>query len=119
MLKISIQEAQNFVVYERFKKKNDIFTSVQYKKAKKSVDYFVAFGNGKIGKILFYFFKEKKPYAMINEFLETGKIGHLQEIQNTNEMVVVPVDDIEKKYVHMKVQTRQYVTFLPNSFERD
>lgn len=115
---IAIQDSQKFVVYERFHKDNVIYTSVQYKKAKKSIDYFVAFGYETIGKILFYFFHNNTQYAMIDEFSETDRKDHIREIKFTKKSVVRSVD-ITEKYVYMKINARHFVALPPNNFEKD
>lgn len=117
--KIPVLNNEKFIAYERLQKDDNIYTSVLYKKAQKSIDYFISFGDEKIGKIKFYFFHNNMEYAMVNVFLQVERKDHIREITDTNESIVISIENIHEKYIYINVNTKHFVVFPPNKFEKD
>lgn len=96
-------------VHKRINLKNVIFTSTSYTLPKKSVDYFIGLQNDMIGKVKFYFESNSKIYVVLEEFEIVDYIDHILKVEPTRRNILTPANEIEQKYLYMKVGFHQYI----------
>ncbi len=106
-------------VHKRINLKNVIYTSTSYTLPKKSIDYFVGLQNDMIGKAKFYFESKDKIYVVIEEFEITDYIDHILRVQPTRRNILAPANEIEQKYLYMKIGLLQYICSVPNPYEKE
>lgn len=110
---------KDLCVYKRVKLGKVTYTSLLYTKPKKSIDYFVGLKNDFIGMVKFYIELDGQIYAVIDAFDTVDLIHHISKVQLTNQKIMTPIDDIQMKYIYMKVGLHQYITTPPNSYENE
>ncbi|XP_037049622.1 uncharacterized protein LOC119083916 [Bradysia coprophila] len=106
-------------VHKRINLNDTIFTSTSYTLPKRSVDYFVEATNDIVGKVRFYFESNSKVYAVIEEFEVIDNIAHILKVQPTNRNILVSVNQIEQKFIYMKVGFHEYIVLPPNPYEKE
>lgn len=110
---------KDMCVYKRVKLGKVTYTSLLYTKPKKSIDYFVGLKNDLIGEVKFYIELDSKIYAVIGEFVIVDINHHIFKVQRTNRIIMTPIDDIDTKYIYMKVGLNTYITTPPNPYEKE
>lgn len=117
-------DGQKFLgVFKRIEINRTIYTSTTYTKPKNSVDYFVRLKNNDIGAIRFF----SKHANVINlsyyKYKEVMNINcednQFLEIERTSIIRGTHVDEISHKLVHIVINSKNFVTHFPNSFEKD
>lgn len=83
------------------------------------IDYFIGLKNDFIGMVKFYIKLDKKIYVVIDGYETVDFINHISKVQRTNQKILAPIDDIEMKYIYMKVELHQYITSSPNRYEKE
>lgn len=78
----------------------------------KTVDYFIGFQDGTIGKAKFYFESNKKIHVIMEEFTVVDYIDHIMKVQPTNRNILAPVTENKQKFLFMKVGLHQYIVSL-------
>lgn len=106
-------------IYKRIKLEKVIYNSLMYTRPKKSIDYFIGLKNDTIGMARFYFKHDGKIFVVMDEFEVIDNIYHISKVQRTNSNVMAPIDQIDKKYIFMKVGLQQYITCPPNPYENE
>lgn len=96
----------------------DRYTSIQYTKAKRTIDYFVELENA-IGKVKYYFHYQNQNFAVIEEFEMVTNINHIIEVVPKNIVQVYLVEDIKKKFIYISFCGKHFITVRPNPFEGD
>lgn len=85
-----------------------------------TIDYFVKFKAdiGYIGAVKFYIISDFTLYAFLDiyEILET--FDHFLRISRTDNQKLVKMADIVEKALYLKYGQREYVTSIPNNFEK-
>lgn len=105
-----------FAAYKN--EKNLIMTSHKYKRAKKTLDYFIKTNNDKLGEIRFFAKNGEKVYAFVNEFeVINSRKSHVFEVKQKGTFFCCGVEDIADKLVCLKFGFRQFTAPRPNSFE--
>lgn len=105
--------------YTRYTKNGITYTSRQYVRAKKSVDYCVLTKNQSIYIIEFYFVTEYKQYAMCEILNVNETIEQIKNVALSNCYRCVKVDEFEDRCVFMEVMKQRFIVKRPNSFERN
>lgn len=103
--------------YATYHKGSLVYTSRNYKKATKTIDYFVSFLDGSLGKIKFYFECSNTYFAKIEEFKIDKQIDQVMEVQPLNKVIEKPVDEISHKFIFMQFGLKQMIVKRPNPFE--
>lgn len=116
--RIMVDNANSFTVFQRFKIGELTCTSMLYKKANKTIDYFIITSDGTMGKVKFYFTFNELNYAMIEEFIKIQKLDHVIEIVPTTQKVI-SAEEIWEKLIYMHIDGNHFVTMRPNRFEKD
>lgn len=93
------------------------FTSTAYKDTK-SIDYFVVFMNGDVGKIEYYVESGYGNFALVDIFHTYATKNHLQEVESTKSVRMFKIEEIKEKLIYMKIGTKQIVSSLPNQYEK-
>ncbi|XP_037033278.1 uncharacterized protein LOC119072210 [Bradysia coprophila] len=106
-------------VHKRIKLKNIIYTSTSYTLPKKSVDYFVGLQNDMIGKAKFYYESGGNKYVVLEEFEIIDTIDHILKVAPTRRNILASINDINQKYLYMTVGTNQYISSVPNTYEKE
>lgn len=104
-------------VYRPIRFNNVIYTSLLYTRPKRSVDYFISLNDGTIGMARFYFEFDSKIYALIEQFEVIEKIYH--KVLKTGENILASIENIDKKFIFMKVGLNQYIVSTPNPYENE
>lgn len=118
--KVNVVINDHCEIYSAYKStKNIIFTSVEYTRAKKTVDFFVETIVKKVGKVRFYLKKENKVYALLQEYeiMENTSHGHILAVEEKSTIRCVEVDSIVGKFINIKFGFVNYVTSKPNNYE--
>lgn len=110
-----LPEDEKFAVSKILSFKNEIFTSLRYKKLS-TIDYFVSVNNF-IGMIEFFFEVNSKAFALINIYEVFKQNYHLQYVKTTRKFKVCDVNEIKEKLLYMKIGRVEIVTKEPNRYE--
>lgn len=106
-------------IFRRLRIGNDIYTSKKYTRAKASNDSFVGLSNGTFGMAKYYFSVNNKAFIMLEVFAEVNRFDQYREVYSNGETSVVDARIIDEKFIHIKVNNRQYIVSLPNRYEKD
>lgn len=106
-------------VYTRVKYKQIIYTSRMYTRPKRSIDYFIGLKNGVMGTAKYYFTYMDKVCVMLLEYEAIDTVNHINKVLPKNRLILASIDEIEKKYLFMKVGFDFYVTCRPNPYENE
>lgn len=106
-------------IHKRIKLENVVYTSTSYTLPKKSVDYFIGLHNGLIGKAKFYLEYAGKTCVVLEEFKIIDSIDHIWKVEPTRRNLLASITDIKQKYLYMNVGPHQYITLVPNPYERE
>lgn len=136
--KLSISEKKNIVLSDDEKKlfhesgleiKNNHFTiyrtvhveGIKYtssqSKEKQTVDYFVLVGE-QIGCINYYFISDTIIYVMFQNYAIIDKIDHFIKVCRTEVKKIIKFTDIKVKVLFLKFGLNEFITTLPNKYEK-
>lgn len=117
------KSGDSLVIFKRAAVNNTIFTSSSYKKAERSVDYFIEFSTKSIGEAQFFFKFKKEIYVLIKEYAQTDKIlEHILQIKTKNILSVKNINEISQKLFYLDIsitntKNREFISFIPNYFD--
>lgn len=106
-------------VHKRIKLLNVIYTSTSYTVPKKSVDYFIGLQDEMIGKAMFYYESDGQNYVVLEEFEIIERFDHIFKVASTKRNILASINDIKQKYIYMAVGLHQYISSVPNSYEKE
>lgn len=108
-------------VHKRINLKNVVYTSKLYTLPKKSVDYFIGLENGMIGKAKFYFETNDEIFVLMEEFEVVEEIDHISKVRSASppRIILARVNQIQQKYIYLKVGITQFITSPPNPYEKE
>lgn len=102
--------------------KNVLIRGVKYTsqsmKEVSTIDYFVKLKCGILGSIKFFTIFNCTLYAYINVYEVLDKIDHFLHIKATELQQIVEITDVLNKFIYMKFGCSEYVTEVPNKFEK-
>lgn len=110
---------KSLCVHKRIRLGKITYTSRLYTRPKKSIDYFIGLKNDVMGMAEFYIELDGKIYVVLKEYEIIDFINHILRVQPTNKNLLAPIDNIEIKYIYMRVGLHQYVTSSPNPYEKE
>lgn len=118
------QEECEFEGFTRFRFNQMVFTSTNYRKAEKTIDYFVQLNDQTFAKIIFYFkchncFRRSEELAVIESFGLCRMVDHMYVLEKTNIKKVISVTSIKEKFIYFNIDQNHYATKVPNYFEKD
>lgn len=94
-----------------------MFTSKNYRKAHKTIDYFILAKNNCIGKVICYFQHCNSNYALIQEFILEKKVDQIMEVRPNGNINITHTSDIVDKLIYMNFGLKHLVVRRPNSYE--
>lgn len=111
------ENSNSLTIYKRISVRSKIFTSKKYKDYS-TVDYFVKVLGGDIGSVMFYFVSNDILYAFIEIYEVTETLDHLSVVKQTKVKKIIRIQEIDKKMIYMKINSREIVTSRPNMYEK-
>lgn len=93
------------------------FTSLESKEIS-TVDYFVRLKDESIASIRFYVIFDFNLYALVNIYEIVNKIDHFIGIKCSQLKKIVQFNTISEKMLHLNFSQDEFVTTLPNRFEK-
>lgn len=105
--------------YYRIRLNKITYTSLLYTRPKRSIDYFIQLKDGTIGTAKYYFCYNDKICVMLTQYKIIDTIDHIHTVLTTNRLIISPIDEIEKKYLFMKVGVNNYIVYRPNPYENE
>lgn len=107
------------VTYKILKIRSEKFSSMAAKELQ-TVDFVVQLENDeKFGAIKYFIYTRNGIYFILDEFKTKNTIDHLREIEFSGQSQIFRVESIKKKLIYIKVKDKQFVSFLPNSYEEN
>lgn len=92
------------------------FSSLQSKE-KQTIDYFIRVG-AEIYCIHFFYIFDSIVYALLENYAVINEIDHFSEVRGTKTKIIMKFADIDEKLLYLKFGTNEYVTSLPNKYEK-
>lgn len=109
----------NRTTYLRFtNSRKQTFTSTEYTRQIRTIDYFISTIDERMGKVNFYFLDKGISYAVIEEYQHIQKENHILEVIAKN-AIIIPANEIKGKLICMEIAGKIYVTSAPNNYEKD
>lgn len=105
--------------YLRIKKGHTIYTSQEYERATKTIDFFVGLSDGKMGVVKYYLEIEEAHYLMLHLFNAVSKKDQFIEVKPSSNFVIAPTVAITKKFMFVQPNLNMYAVERPNPYERD
>lgn len=93
------------------------FTSLESKDIS-TIDYFVRLKNENIASIRFYVVFDSDLYALIDIYEVVSQIDHFTQIKCSQVKELIKFNDILEKMLYLKFGRNEYVTTLPNKYEK-
>lgn len=106
--------------FSTFKRGSVMYTSRNYTKAKKTIDYFISVKNDKFGKVEYFFECSNQNYVVISEYVVEKKVDQFIEVKPRtclSKTIIKPVNEIIDKYIYMQIGLKEIITKRPNLFE--
>lgn len=72
-----------------------------------------------IGKSKFYFESNGTIYVVLEEFEVVDYVDHIIRVEPTRRNILAPINEIEQKYMYVKVGMHQYICSVPNPYEKE
>lgn len=99
-----------------------VFSSSEYK-VTQSVDYFFKSMDNIIGKIKYFFEFEDKQWLWFEKYFIVTTEGHFEQVVSSKEFFILSINNVKMKLVFLEVRGRlnmmeQYVTYIPNHYEK-
>lgn len=121
---MEIDKIKYFNVFKRLQIGKVTYTSLIYSRPKKSVDYFVRIRNNNIGAVRFYIQRANEiflSYVQYEKVISSTNCENDQflEIRKTDIIATSLAKDITNKLVMIETNSKIYVSYFPNDFEKD
>lgn len=112
-----MQQAHILTIYKNIILNGVKFTSKHLKEIS-SVDYFVKLKNESIAAIHYYVHFDFVLYFVAEEYETVDTVDHFVQIRSTNLKKVIRVKEITQKLLYLKFGPREFITSIPNRFEK-
>lgn len=100
-------------------KKGIIYTSIAYKRAERTIDYFIGVKDGSIGAVQYYLNIDGICYCLLNVYRIISCINQFNQVEITADFVLVRAEEIQEKLMYVSVGDSTYFVRHPNYFEKD
>lgn len=110
-------EKQKTTIYDFMMLNGIKYTSKKSKKTA-TIDYYLKLKNEKFGAVEFYFVHELVVYGFMNEYKLIDRKDHINSVRSTNQYVIFNFREVEKKLVYMNIKNSEFLTSIPNRFEK-
>lgn len=104
-------------IFSAMKRGNTIFTSINYKCAKKTADYFIETNQNDHGKIKYFVDNGSELFAVISEYEIVSTMNQIFIAKETGQTILRPTKDIREKLIYMQIKDTEYVVKRPNKYE--
>lgn len=112
-----IVEIDKCKFYAVLKRGSIMFTSKNYRRAHKTIDYFVLSKNNCFGKVICYFEYFNSNYALIQEFILDKKVDQILEVKPNGNVNVMYTSNIADKLIYMNFGLKHLIVERANSYE--
>lgn len=75
----------------------------------RSIDYFVLFSDNIMGKVRYYIKCNEFLYALVENFITVEKLNHLEEVEPTNSLSVIKIENMKEELVYMEIGRKKIV----------
>lgn len=121
---VDINKIKYFNVFKRLQIEKVTYTSLIYLRPKKSVDYFLRFRDNNIGAVRFYIRRANEiylSYVLYEKVINSIDCEDDQfwEIRETDTIVTCSAENIAHKLIMIETNSKIYVSYFPNHFEKD
>lgn len=106
----------HLTIYKSLCKYGVMFSSV-LSKEKQTIDYFIRVGD-EIGCIHFFFISDSTIYVLIEKYEITEKIDHFLKIRSEQSKKIIKFENVDEKMLYLKFGINEYVTSIPNKYEK-
>lgn len=83
-----------------------------------TIDYFIKLNSGDIGSVNFFLNEDQVTYVFAQMYERVESTDHIDQIQPTKINKLFKIDDIFCKMIYMKIGKNEFVTSVPNRFEK-
>lgn len=116
-----VSNAETLHIHTCVEKNSKRLTSTSYKLTN-SIDYFLLFNDGDIGKALYYFKHEENIYVLFESYITTTNCSHLTQIQTAKTFKVKFIENIKNKLIYIGYKfgissLKEFVCNPPNYYE--
>lgn len=108
---------QNPTIYDFITLNAIRFTSAKSKQTA-TIDCYLKLKSERFGCVEFYFVYELVVYGLMHEYELIECKEHISTVKPTSRYIVFSIREIEKKLLYMKVNKTEYLTSIPNKFEK-
>lgn len=112
-----VQENRMLVVYKSIEFKGIKYAS-EMSKDISTIDYFVRLKDNTFGSINFYTVFDYSVFAIMNIYISIGEIDHFTQVKRTEQQKLIKLIDIADKLLYLKFGFSEYITTLPNKYEK-
>lgn len=110
-------ESQKLTIYD-FMTLNGIKYTSKKSKQIATIDYYLKLKNEKFGAVEFYFVHNLVVYGLLNEYKINDSKDHINTVESTSRNVIFNIREVEKKLLYMKINKTEFLTSIPNRFEK-
>lgn len=89
-----------------------------YSRKISTIDYFIKLVSGEIGEVNFFITENQVNYVFAHMYEKVESTDHIDQIQPTKINKIFKTDDILHKMIYMKIGKNEFVTSIPNRFEK-
>lgn len=115
---IDLKSDNEFMVFSALKRQSEIYTSIKYTKAKKTIDYFISTNDCRYGRVLFYAKYDGQNIAIIDEYIVLSRENQVFNVKSSGKVFHCKTSHIGSKLIYMNVRGAEYLVGRPNSFEK-
>lgn len=111
-------DSNSLSIYKAVKINSNLKYTSQQSRTIATIDYFVKSKDGEFGAIK-YFFPFRKTIYFLFEIFKVVKVSfHLKEVERADQFRVLHLTDIEKKALFMQIGSKNFVSLIPNEYEK-
>lgn len=110
-------ESQRPTIYD-FMTLNCIRYTSKKSKQIATIDYYLKLENEKFGAVEFYFVHKLVVHGLMNEYKISDSKDHINTVESTSRYVIFNIREVEKKLLYMKINKTEFLTSVPNRFEK-
>lgn len=114
---LSIQNTNIVNIYKSVIVRGKKYTSEKFKEVS-CIDFFILLKNCCIASVNFYILIDVNLYLMINEYETVDRFAHFIQIKRTKTQKLNKLNHIDDKLLYMKFGLKEFVTIIPNKFEK-
>lgn len=94
-----------------------LYTSLNYLRSEKKIDYFVDTKGEQFGKIKYFFEHNNMKYAMIKEYKSIHTSYQIIQVTKLDKSFVCRCEEIDNKYIYLKFASTEFIVRPANKIE--